>query len=178
MTNRPLYLMLTAALALTGAGCGSDDDKADTAPTPAAKAPATTKAAAAAPYGIYMRTMTKADLARTAKLRDEHGPNQQTPPPGRYRLVIAKGAGQDVLKVNMPGAADDFTVGMDVSAEPSSLFLSDYVDPSKGAFCGPEIPAAVGYKVARSGDTLRLAPESSDPCADRDSILTGTWKQG
>jgi hypothetical protein len=174
MTNRPLYLMLTAALAVTGAGCGSDDDDK----APGATKPSTTTSASApatAPYGTYVRTVTKADLQRTAKLRDTYGPGQELPPAGRYRLVIARGAGQDVLKVTDPG---DFTIGMTVTAEESGLFLSEYVDPAKGSFCGPEVAAAVAFRYTASSEGIELSPESADPCADRDSILTGTWKKG
>jgi hypothetical protein len=56
--------------------------------------------------------------------------------------------------------------------------LTSYVDPSVGSFCGPEIPAQAQYAFALDGSSLELSPDPDDPCADRDSILTGTWRQG
>lgn len=119
--------------------------------------------------------MTDADLARTADTRDEHGPNQEQPPAGQYRLVIAKGASQDVLKATDP---EDFTVAMDVSSDASVLRLTSYVDPSVASFCGPEIPMQASYSFQANESELVLKPRADDPCADRDSILTGTWKKG
>ena len=80
------------AVLAVATGCGSDDDSESSDAT-------ATTAQSSAPYGTYVRTMSKSDLARTAAIRDESGPNQETPPTGRYRLVIAKGAAQDVIKV-------------------------------------------------------------------------------
>src|SRR5262245_39925260 len=89
----PTFLV---AVAVVAAGCGSSNDKAATS------ASTTAQAKSSAPYGVYVRTMTKKDLARTADHRSEYGPNQSIPPTGRYRLVIAKGASQDVIKVTDP----------------------------------------------------------------------------
>src|SRR4051794_37325409 len=125
--------LIVALSALTAAGCGSDSssDKPATSGSKAAEA-------SGAPYGLYVRTVTKQDIARTAGHRDEHGlnPAAAAPPTGRYRLVIAKGAAQDVIKVTDPKG---FTVDMDMNIVPGTLKLTSYVDPAKGAFCGPEV---------------------------------------
>jgi hypothetical protein len=167
MSHRVPTLIVAAALVAGGCGGSSSNDK------PATSGSTTAKQASAAPYGLYVRTVTKQDIARTAKLRDEHGPNQSTPGTGRYRLVIAKGAAQDVIKVTGP---DGFTIGMDMDAVRGTLKLTSYVDPAKGAFCGPEVPAQANYTFKAAGTSLQLHP-SADPCADRDSLLTGTWSK-
>jgi hypothetical protein len=153
------------AVALVAGGCGGNGKSSSSGST-------ATKTSAA-PYGLYVRTVTKQDIARTANRRDEHGPNQSTPPPGRYRLVIAKGAAQDVIKLTGP---DGFTIGMDMNVVPGNLRLTNYVDPTKGAFCGPEIAAQASYAFKAAASSLQLAPKG-DPCADRDSMLTGTWSK-
>ena len=109
MTYKLIPILLIAAL-VVATGCGSDDDSESSDAT----ASTTTAPSTAAPYGTYARTMTKSDLARTAAIRDEAGPNQETPPTGSYRLVIAKGAGQDVIKAIDP---TDFPTAQDVSFE-------------------------------------------------------------
>jgi hypothetical protein len=168
MTYRvPTFLV---AAALIAGGCGSDDSSTDKPPTSGS---ATTQQASGAPYGLYVRTVTKKDIARTASRRDEHGPNQSAPPTGRYKLVIAKGAAQDVIKVT---DSKGFTIDMDMNVVPGSLKLTSYVDPSRAAFCGPEIPAQATYSFKIAASSLQLQPDG-DPCADRDSMLTGTWSK-
>ena len=103
----PIFLIAVLAVAT---GCGSDDDSKSSDATAAT----TTAQSSAAPYGTYVRSMTKSDLARTAAIRDEAGPNQETPPTGSYRLVVAKGTSQDVIKAIDPS---DFPIAQDVSFE-------------------------------------------------------------
>jgi hypothetical protein len=157
---------ITIVVALAASGCGDSGDKPASA--------ASTPAVAQGPYGLYVRAVTKQDIKRTAKLRDEHSPGQGTsaPPTGRYRLVIAKGGAQDVIKVTDP---DGFTVDMDMNVTPGKLSLTSYVDPSRASFCGPEIPEQATYSFRSAGGSLTLSPRASDGCADRDSLLTGTW---
>jgi hypothetical protein len=175
MTNRTLpTLIVMVSLLVLMAGCGDDDDAASSG----AQEDAATAAPAEGPkppYGTYARPVTKRDIARTAAIRNEYGPNQETPPSGTYRLVIAKGAGQDVLKASDPSG---FTIAQDITVDGGQIRLTSYVDPSVGAFCGPEIPAQAQYAFAVDGSSLGLSPDPDDPCADRDSILTGTWRQG
>ena len=128
----------------------------------------------------YCWTMTKADLARTAKPSGRartQTRNQTGLHSGREPVAIAKGAGQDVLKVNMPGAADDFTVGMDMNVAPGGLRLTSYVD--SGASASFVRPGGRGAGDVRVPGRCVLAaswqPTPTDPCADRDSSLTGTW---
>ena len=87
--------------------------------------------------------------------------------------MIAKGAAQDVIKVTGP---DGFTIDMDMNVAPGSLRLTSYVDPSRASFCGPEVPAPATYTFKSAASSLQLAPDG-DPCADRDSMLTGTWSK-
>jgi hypothetical protein len=161
----PTFLV---AAALIAGGCGSDDSSSD---KPATSGSTAAQETSGAPYGLYTRTVTKKDIARTAGRRDEHGPNQSTPTTGKYRLVIAKGASQDVIKVTGP---DGFTIDMDMNVAPGSLRLTSYVDPDRAAFCGPEVPAPATYSFKAAASSLQLQP-NRDPCADRDSTLTGTW---
>jgi hypothetical protein len=51
-------------------------------------------------------------------------------------------------------------------------------DPATASFCGPEVPVAAQYAFERRSSALSLEPSQADPCADRDSILTGTWRRG
>jgi hypothetical protein len=169
MTRPSLPILLAAAIAVA-AGCGSDDD----AEPAATRSAAATPARANATYGTYLRRVSKRDLARTGDHREEYGPNQELPPVGEYRLVIARGAAQDVLKTTGP---DGFTIAMDVTAADASLELTSYVDPAAAAYCGPEVTVAATYDYTPDGATLALKPASSDPCADRDSVLTGTWRK-
>lgn len=166
--NKPTVAALLAVVALAVAGCGSDE-----APPPAtAPAAKSTAPAPSGPHGTYVRTVSEADLDRTAKLRDEHGPNQERPPEGEYRLVIAQGSGGDVIKATDPG---DFTVDQTIRLTGNVVEITGYVDSARASFCGPEIAAEAQYDFELTGDRLTLEPAQDDPCADRDSILTGTW---
>jgi hypothetical protein len=163
-TTRPLIILAVAAFA--AAGCGSDDKPSR---------PAEAKASGA-PYGSYIRTMTKADIERTDSVRDESGPNQETPEPSPARLVIAKGSGQDVLRFT--SEVDGFSVAMDLGIDGEELKLYTYVDPMKAAWCGPQIAESASYAFETRDAALVLKPAHPDGCADRDSALTGTWKKG
>jgi hypothetical protein len=86
-------------------------------------------------------------------------------------LTIAEGDPQSTITVN---GSDGFTVTMDMNATASGkLDLSTYVDRGKDAFCGPEIPQPASDAWNLQGRTLVLKAKN-DPCADRDSSLTGT----
>ena len=162
-------LIAVASAGVLVAGCGDSDN---------AKPTSTTKSAehSQAPFGTYARQVTKADLQRTAKVRDEAGPNQETPPAGRYRLVIAKGASGPVLKVTDP---TNFTVDMNLAVDqPGMLNATTYVNPRRATFCGPQIQESASYTFKRDGSALVLAASPQDPCADRDSILSGRWTSG
>lgn len=165
MTYRtPLAIAL---LTLALAGCGDDDND------PPAVA-AATPVAAEAPYGTYTRTVTAADLKRTADERPDYGPGQGPPPKGEHRLTLAKGANGDELRSTGP---DGFAITMYLEAEEGLLELPDYVDVNDGTFCGPEVPIEASYRYQLDGDTLTLEPSPPDACADRDAVLTGTWSR-
>ncbi len=175
MSNRILpTLIVMCSLLVLMAGCGDDDDGSSGGSQEDASA-AAPASGPKPPYGTYVRPVTKRDIKRTAARRDEYGPNQELPPSGTYRLVIAKGAGQDVLKASDPTG---FTTAQDITVDGQQIRLTSYVDPTVGAFCGPEIPAQAQYAFAVDGPALELSPDPDDPCADRDSILTGTWRRG
>ncbi len=167
--NPRTLLAITAALAAVAlvVGCGSGHKSAAPASTAAAAKPGT-----ASLYGTYERDVTKADIERTDKIRSEAGPNQEKPKPDHAVLTIAEGDPQGTITVN---GSDGFTVTMDMNATASgTLDLSTYVDPRKDAFCGPEIPQPASYAWNLKGRTLVLKAKN-DPCADRDSTLTGKW---
>jgi hypothetical protein len=165
------FPVVLAAAAIAFAGCGSDDDTSTAA---SGETTASTTSGTGAPYGTYTRTMSQQDLDRTKELRDEHGPNQEAPATGPIRLVIAKGSGQDVIRAIDP---KDFAIAQDVNVKGDTLELTSYVDPTQGAYCGPEVSAAATYTFTASGSTLVLKPAKADPCADRDATLTGTWRK-
>jgi hypothetical protein len=170
MSRTPQKLLAITAtlapLALVG-GCGSNHKSATPPSTAAAAKPGT-----ASLYGTYERAVTKADIERTDKIRSEAGPNQEKPKPDHVVLTIAEGDPQGTITAT---GSDGFAVAMDIYASASGkLDLSTYVDPGKGAFCGPEIPAPASYSWKLQGRTLVLRAQN-DPCADRDSTLAGKW---
>ena len=116
--------------------------------------------------GAYERTVTGRDLARTAAKRHE-GPGQSAPPPGRYRLAIDS----ETLTVTDPGGV---RVREDLVASGCGDFTAG---PYRSAdvFCQKSGPGGYTWRVWRGTLTLR---ETRDRCADRDSILTGSWKKG
>jgi hypothetical protein len=160
-------LAITASLAplALAAGCGSDH-------TAAMSTAAAAKPGTASLYGTYERDVTKADIERTDKARSEVGPNEEKPKPDHFVLTIAEGDPQGTITA---AGSDGFSVAMDMDATASGkLDLSTYVDPAKGVFCGPEVPEPARYVWRLQGRTLVLKPKN-EPCADRDSTLTGKW---
>jgi hypothetical protein len=149
-------------IAVGTAGCGSSG-KSTSHSTPAAPA---TEQVASKLVGTYERTVTRADLARTAAKRHE-GPGQSSPPSGRYRLVIDA----ETLTVTDPGGV---RVREDLIASTRGDFTPG---PYRSAdvFCQKSGPG--GYSWTVSGATLTLRV-TRDRCADRDSILTGNWNKG
>jgi hypothetical protein len=117
--------------------------------------------------GTYVRTVTKADIARTNSFRRE-GPGQTPPPPGMVHLTFTA---HSFKVVDFTG----FGIGQTYSATPTHrLNVIAYTNPGKGAFCGPEIPQNASYKWSISGRTFTLKA-TSDRCADRDTVLGGRW---
>jgi hypothetical protein len=167
-----VWLLAQLATIAFLAGCGSNQHT--TSPTtPAADSAATaTQAAPPSLLGTYERTVTRANIKRTARIRNE-GPGQNPPSPGPARLVITKTA----MTFVDPTAQPPFSIEEDITATPGGrLAIDGYVHPDKGSFCGPEVPQNASYKWTRAGDVLRLKAVT-DRCADRDSILTGTWRR-
>jgi hypothetical protein len=159
----PIVALL--ALAALGAGCGSEDEE------PAASAATTTSSPSLA--GTYERTVTRADIERTERLRDESGPGQEKPKPGPVELALRRGT----LTLTDAGGGAGLTIRQDFSATSDGAFrIGAYQAPEQGSFCGPDISQTASYTWEQSGDVLTLAAEQ-DECADRDSVLSGDWKR-
>lgn len=168
-TTRTAAVAVGALVAALATGCGSDDKSK---PAAAAAAPTSTPGLASL-YGTYERKTTKSDIARTKSFRHE-GPGQSAPKPGPARLVISSAKPQDSMEVTDVND-DNFTFGMDIKAAASGVIaITSYTTPAHGAFCGPETSASARYSWKVSGKALVL-DSKSDPCADRDSTLTGRW---
>jgi hypothetical protein len=163
--TRKLFPILVAGLSLTvlGTGCGS---ATKTSSHPATST-TTTASGAADLSGSYVRTVTKADMARTNRFRHE-GTGQSLPPTGAYHLTFAG----DTFRVTDPTG---FAVAQTYAATSGGhLSVVLYVNPDQGSFCGPDIPENAAYKWSLSHTTLTLSV-ATDGCADRDSILQGQW---
>jgi hypothetical protein len=156
-------VLITVLTALCLAACGDDDEPA------AAEATATPSPA----FGVYTREVTDADIERTMEARNDAG-GFEPAPSGRWQLTIAPGAGVDVVKVTDP---EGFTIEMDARVDGNQLRLVAYSAPEKGAFCDQAIAASAKYELAVRDSAIALKP-SADECADRDSVLTGTWTRG
>ena len=151
-------LVVAAGLLLLG-GCGSDEEagRTTTAET------TTAEARAGGPFGEYEREVTQADLDRTADQRSE---GAEVPPVGTYRLTLSEG----VLLVVDP---DDFSISQELTVTDGTFKIERYI--GEGAFCADDSPSSYRWKL--DGEKLTLSPQK-DGCADRDSILTGSWKTG
>lgn len=171
--NRLVITATAAALAIAAAGCGSSSDKNDSgAATAASTSTTTTSQSPTVPQelvGGYTRFVSKADIARTQKTRSETGSKQEKPKPAQMLLYF------DPKSMTARTPSADFVVQQDYSAtDGGQLVIRGYQHPEAGAFCGPEIPQNATYTWKVSGDKLTLKAVK-DPCADRDSTLTGTW---
>ena len=162
MNNRTLLSLALSALCL--AACGDDD-----APTASTEATATPSAA----FGGYTRDVTEADIERTMDARNDAA-GFEPAPTGRWQLTIVPGKALDVVKATDP---DGFTIEMDGKVDGDELRLIAYSAPEKGAFCDQAIPALASYELDVQDSAIALKPRA-DECADRDSVLTGTWKKG
>jgi hypothetical protein len=164
--NRTTLPLTAAAIALAATGCGSAN-KAATATNASS-----TTAATSTPHELlaqWTRFVSKADIARTEKKRSELGPNQEAPKPSTALMTFEPKA----LTTRDPRAT--FVVQQDYQATPDGkLAILGYQHPEVGAFCGPEIPQNASYTWKLAGGKL-VVRAVSDPCADRDSTLTGTW---
>ena len=162
------------ALAVTGlmlalaAGCGSDDP--DVAEPAATNAASVSRSATSSLAGTYTRRMTRGDIERTDRLRQE-GPGQEKPEPGPLELTLNDGT------LKMTDVNAQFSILQDFSATSDGAFrLGAYQHPEEGSFCGPDIPQTATYSWKMNGDVLTLKAQD-DECADRDSVLSGRWKR-
>jgi hypothetical protein len=118
--------------------------------------------------GTWERTVTKADIDRTAKIRHE-GRGQEAPSPGLNTLTITS------TELRAAEVKTGASSGQTYSANDSgSLELVRYTQPEKGTFCDIQIVQTANYRWRVTGEKLSLAAVE-DACADRDSILSGTW---
>ena len=121
--------------------------------------------------GTYERTLTRADIARTADLRDESASGQSEPEPGPLKLALEDGT------LTMTDVGAGVTIRQDFSATSDGAFrIGAYQAPEQGSFCGPDVPQTAAYTWKQSGDVLRLKADQ-DECADRDSSLTRQWER-
>lgn len=159
MSKRTVLLLLLLGLVFTA--CGQDER------------PPARPAAAPSAFGVYTREVTKADIARTMADRNDP-PGFEPAPAGLWRLTIALGTGIDVIKVTDPAG---MTIAMDGKVDGEELRMIAYRSPEKGVFCDEAIAVVAKYSLKASDGEVTLAP-TEEECADRDSILTGTWKKG
>jgi hypothetical protein len=164
MRTRFIVGTIILTLGALATGCGSSSK------TPAkhrTDAVTPSRTGAAKLPGAYVRTLTKADFARTQHFRHE-GPGQSLPPTGVYHLTFTA----NTFRATDPTG---FAVAQTYSARDSGqLNVILYVSPDQGAFCGPDIPQYASYGWQVSGGALMLTAKH-DSCADRDSILQGKW---
>ena len=160
---KPATLLITVLIAFVVVACGDDDEPA------AVEATATPSPA----FGVYTREVTEADIERTMDARNDAA-GFEPAPAGRWQLTIAPGAGVDVVKVTDP---EGFTIEMDARVDGNQLRLVAYSAPEKGTFCDQAIAANAKYELSMQDSEIALKP-SADECADRDSVLTGTWTRG
>lgn len=154
-----------ALLVLVLGACGSGDDAS--APTDADTRTAAGAGAPTDPYGEYEREVTQADLDRTAEKRSRR-PTAELPPTGTWHLTLNTG----VLEVVDP---TDFRIAQEIEVTDTVLEIRRYFHVSGGQygiFCEDDSPSSYTWEL--DGDRLTLASET-DACADRDSVLTGTW---
>lgn len=175
--------VVVAAGALLGlSACGSDDTSAAKGGSAATQSGSSVPSAL---VGAWTRVMTKADVRRTQSFREDYGPGQSAPAPGKQLMTVEEAAPQGRLAIAEPGAPDP-PIAMDIVANAAGeLRLVSYVDARKGTFCGVwrrggksdfiPIPAHYSWKV--NGDSLTLKP-TREGCADRDAILAGHWTRG
>ena len=161
MKTRTLPITVLTALCL--AACGDDNEPA------AVEATATPSPA----FGVYTREVTEADIERTTDARND-APGFEPAPAGRWQLTIAPGDGVDVVKATDP---EGLTIEMDAKVDGDELRLVAYSAPEKGVFCDQAIAALAKYELTVQDSAIALKP-SAEKCADRDSVLTGTWTKG
>ena len=161
MRARGCALAVVAALV---AGCGSGgDDPGESAIRATTSSPSL--------GGTYERRLTRSDIERTQRLRDEAGPHQEKPRPADLELTLEPGT------LTLTDAHGGVTVRQDFSAtSDGELRIGAYQAPDQGSFCGPDVSQTAAYTWERAGDRLTLRAEQ-DECADRDSILSGDWKR-
>ena len=156
-----MALALLVALLLAAAACGGDDEDAANVAEPGPATTAGPKAEAGdAVFGEYQRTVTRADLDRTAEKRAE---GSEVPPTGRYRLTLSEGA---IVVVD----PNRFSISQELTVTDDTLTVERYI--GEGFFCPDDSPSS--YRWTLDSERLTLAPQK-DGCADRDSILTGAW---
>lgn len=131
------------------------------------------------PAGSYHRTMTQTDIARVAAYRDAaHGAFGDPAQTGRWVMKVDS-AGVITLDVVPPTEYDPFYEPYRVSGKKLTLYgpalwLQPHPDQAS-VFCEPEAPSTYAWSVRGSALTIRSVTRE---CADRDSIVVGTWQRG
>ena len=164
-TTAIIGIVLVAAAATACGGSGGSSTAASS--SAAAAAPA---AAPDGATGTYTRQLTAGDIARTDGFRQE-GTNQTAPVPGGLTLKLTNGT---VSVTDDTGfeVAELSKLGQDASLE-----IQSYVDPFKRR--ASAAPRRRRTRATPGSSTARRSPcpRSRIRCADRNAMLTGSWRR-
>jgi hypothetical protein len=161
-------LLICLSLAGLGAGCGSSSTTSTTTNDHATTPATAPRAGGSNLNGSHVRTVSKADVARTNSFRHEGAGQTGAPPTGTWHLTFTG----DSFRATDPTG---FAVAQTYSAtDAGRLSVILYVNPNQASFCGPDVPQNAAHEFSLSHNTLTLHAKD-DGCADRDSILQGRW---
>jgi len=123
--------------------------------------------------GLWTRTVTAADVARTQNFRDPADPIPL--PAGTWQVRIGA---DGVARYTDPTPAHDLTVGQ-VRFEPGGRLvvgnqIPNFPHASEGGFCGGTTGDGT-YHWSLHGNSLAIRVVSDHQCANRDSFWNGTF---
>jgi hypothetical protein len=159
MSHRPITVRALIALAIVTVVAA--------AAGPAAARPHVAHGGGNSPSGTWKRVLTQAEIDRTASFRVEPE-GWATPLPGPVMLAVAQGSFTFSDETG-------FAIGQTIRVGGDGAFgVLTYVAPYEGAFCPADVPQNASYTWKLDGGSLVLTAVD-DRCADRNSILVGTW---
>lgn len=129
------------------------------------------------PVGTYRRTVTTADQTRSQPYRDaEHGASGEVTPTGPWSLQVQADGVVVLDQVPHPAQFDPLFEPFTGSGHRFTLYgpaqwLQPHPDRDNN-FCDPE--AASTYSWSLSGTALTIT-QLQKACADRDTVVVGTW---
>jgi hypothetical protein len=123
--------------------------------------------------GLWTRTVTAAEVARTQNFRGPADPIAL--PAGTWQVSIGA---DGVARYTDPTPAHDLTVGQ-VRFEPGGRLavgnqIPGFPHASEGGFCGDTAGAGI-YHWSLDGNSLTIQVVSDHQCANRDSFWNGTF---